>query len=215
MKILSACALAATIAVTSASVQGQVLLSDSFNSENGGFGALNYDDFANWTVANSASQGGTVDLIGNGFFDFYPGNGLYIDLLGSGNGVPGLLKSKKTFSFVPNVDYTLSFDLAGSARGIDNHVDVGLGSLFSQTYFLPSSQGYTLDTYSFTVSADTTANLTFQNVEPGDEGAILDNVSLSGSPVSTVPDAGNTAILEAGALLVLAAGWARCARRAN
>jgi hypothetical protein len=202
----------AALVALSSTVNAQVLLSDSFNSENGGVGQLNYNSFANWNVANSSSTGGTVDLIGNGFFDFYPGNGLYIDLDGSGNGVPGLLQSKTTFTFDTGVNYTLSFDLAGSARGVDDHVDVTLGSILNQVLFLPSSQGYTLFTYNFTVSSDTSAALSFQNVELGDVGAILDNVDLSGSPAQTggpVPDGGNTLLLAAGALLALGAGVPR------
>lgn len=146
--------------------------SDNFNSENGGVGELNYNSFANWTVANASSQGGTVDLVGNGFFDFYPGNGLYVDLDGTGNGVPGLLTTKQTFAAGT---YTLSFDLAGSARGVDEDVVVNFGA-FSQTYFLPSSQGFTLFTQTVTLTAP--AQLSFQNVQPGNVGALLDNVSV-------------------------------------
>jgi hypothetical protein len=193
-------------AALSLSGNAQVLISDNFNSENGGVPTLNYNSFANWDVANAGTTGGTVDLIGNGAFDFYPGNGLYVDLLGSGNGTPGQLQSKTTFNFVSGVNYTLSFDLAGSARGTDNHVDVTLGSLVNQALFLPSAQGYTLFSFDFTVSSPTSANLDFANVEPGDEGAILDNVDLVGTPVQSVPDGGNTVILGAFALLGLAVG---------
>ena len=56
------------------SANAGVIFSDNFNAENGGTGVLNYNSFNNWTVTD-----GTVDLIGNGFFDFYPGNGLYVD----------------------------------------------------------------------------------------------------------------------------------------
>jgi hypothetical protein len=169
-----------------AATSGRADLVDNFNSENGGVGQLNYNSFANWTVANASSQGGTVDLIGNGFFDLYPGNGLYIDLDGSGNGVPGLLTTKQTFAAGT---YNLSFDLAGSARGLDENVNVNFGP-FSQTYFLPSSQGYTLVTQ--TVTLTTPAQLSFQNVQPGDIGAILDNVSVISA--SAVPEPGSLAV---------------------
>ena len=59
-------------------VDAAVIFSDNFDGENGGVGALNYAGFANFTVSN-----GSVDLIGNGYFDYLPGNGLYIDLDGS------------------------------------------------------------------------------------------------------------------------------------
>ena len=186
--------------LTSSSARAQLV--DNFNSENGGVGQLNYNSFANWTVANAASTGETVDLIGNGFFDFYPGNGLYVDLDGSGNGVPGLLTTKQTFA---TGTYSLSFDLAGSARGVDDHVAVNFGP-FSQTFFLPSSQGYTLFTESVTLTAP--AQLSFQNVEPGNIGAILDNVSvLTGT--ASVPEPGSLTLASLGALGVIGYGWCR------
>jgi hypothetical protein len=179
------------------------MLVDNFNSENGGVGALNYNNFANFTVSNSVSQGGTVDLIGNGFFDFYPGNGLYVDLDGSGNGVPGLLETKQAFVVGT---YNLSFDLAGSARGVDDHVDVNFGP-FSQTYFLPSTQGYTL--FTATVTLTTPSVLSFQNVEPGNIGAILDNVSVVSGAVPAVPEPNTLAIVCVGALGALGYSWRR------
>ena len=130
-------------------------------------------------------------MISNGFFDFYPGNGLYVDLDGSGNGVPGLLTTKQTFAAGT---YTLSFDLAGSARGVDEDVKVNFGP-FSQTYFLPSGQGYTLLTE--TVTLTTPAQLSFQNVQPGDIGAILDNVSV----LSSVPEPGSLTLASLAALV--------------
>jgi hypothetical protein len=186
--------------VLMATTSGRADLVDNFNSENGGAGQLNYNSFANFTVSNSVSQGGTVDLIGNGFFDFYPGNGLYVDLDGSGNGVPGLLETKQTFA---TGTYNLSFDLAGSARGVDDHVDVNFGP-FSQTYFLPSTQGYTL--FTATVTLTTPSVLSFQNVEPGNIGAILDNVSVVSA---AVPEPNTLAIVCVGALGALGYSWRR------
>lgn len=156
---------------------------DNFNAEGGGRGQLNYESFANWTVANSGNAGGTVDLIGNGYFDLYPGNGLYVDLLGSSfNGPPGLLTTRQTFAAG---SYTLSFDLAGSARNTDNHVQVNLGS-FSQTLFMLSGQGYTR--YTYAINLTSAARLSFQNVEYGTLGAILDNVSVITVNGSAVPE---------------------------
>jgi hypothetical protein len=42
-------------------------------------GVAEYTGFANWDVAS-----GKVDLFGNGFMDFLPGNGLYVNLAGIG-----------------------------------------------------------------------------------------------------------------------------------
>ena len=66
------------IGLAAGRVDAAVIFSDNFDGENGGVGALNYTGFANFSVSN-----GLVDLIGNGFFDFLPGNGLYVDLDGS------------------------------------------------------------------------------------------------------------------------------------
>ena len=56
----------------------QVLFEDNFDTENDGIGELSYDNLANWTILS-----GGIDLIGNGFWDAYPGNGLYLDLDGT------------------------------------------------------------------------------------------------------------------------------------
>jgi hypothetical protein len=186
---------AALLLVVTSTARADLL--DNFNSENGGVGQLNYNDFANWTIANEG-LGGTVDLIGNGFFDFFPGNGLYIDLDGTGSGVPGLLTTKQTFA--PGT-YTLSFDLAGSARGLDEHVTINFGP-FSQTFFLPSTQGFTLFTETVTLTAP--AQLSFQNMEPGRIGAILDNVSVVST---TVPEPGGLILVGLGTLVLMACGW--------
>jgi hypothetical protein len=160
-----------------------VLLQDNFNSENGGVGSLQYAGFANWNVT------GGVDLIGNGSFDFYPGNGLYVDMNGSPG--PGELTSKLTFNLLPGNTYTLQFDLAGSARGITDTVDVSLGSAYSGSFTLPSSQGLTLFTESITVASPTNANLVFDSLAGANVnvGLILDNVLLTSHP-SAVPEPG-------------------------
>ena len=56
---------ASVFAFMAGSSQAAILLTDNFDGENGGVGSLNYNSFANWNVT-----GGTVDLIGNGYFEF-------------------------------------------------------------------------------------------------------------------------------------------------
>ena len=74
-----------------------------------GQGVLNYTGFNNWDVI-----GGNVDLIGNGFFDLLPGNGLYVDLGGTSAPHAGLMKSKSTFPVVAGREYRLTVTLAGN-----------------------------------------------------------------------------------------------------
>ena len=147
------------------------LLSDNFNTENGGIGVLNYAAFSNWNVSD-----GTVDLIGNGFFDFLPGNGLYVDLDGS-TANAGILTSKNSFTFNNGTNYQLSFDLAGSHRGSTEIVNITLGSLVSDTKTLLSGDPFTTFTYLFPGDGSIAA-LSFSNVGGDDLGALLDNVKL-------------------------------------
>ncbi len=164
-------------------VNAQVLFSDDFNSENGGTGAPNYAAFANWTVTR-----GAVDLIPyGGYFDFFPGNGLYVDTSGS-IGAAGTITTKQSFSFVSGVTYVLSFDLAGDARdGAAKSVIVTVGtngSILSTNITLPASAPLTLFSCPFTVTTPTNGSLSFAAGQGGDIGLILDNVQLNAGALS-------------------------------
>lgn len=149
------------------------LFEDDFDAENAGVGVLNYTGFANWGVTD-----GTVDLIGNGFFDFYPGNGLYVDLDGSTDDA-GILTTTMTFA-LPEGSYELSFDLGGSQRGDSNDVTVTLGGLYTDTFTLASADP--LSTVSVPVAVPAggaLVTLSFENAGGDNVGAIVDNVSLA------------------------------------
>lgn len=171
-----ALALLATLAFAAPAL-AQIPFTENFDAENGGIGQLNYTAFANWIVS-----AGSVDIIGNGFFDFYSGNGLYVDLAGS-TGQAGTITSAP-FAFVPGQIYTLGFTLGGNTGGPTNTVAVLLGSLVSDSLTLPPSQGLTNYSYNFSVLAPTNAALSFRNVEDGDRGAILTNVSIIPAPAA-------------------------------
>ena len=155
-----------------------VLFSDNFDSTPQN---LNQFTFSNWTVS-----AGAVDVIGTGSYDFYPGNGNYVDLNGS-NGQFGALSSKTIFG--PGT-YTLSFFL-GSSQGGDGNVGPGPKTTnvtfgdFSTSITLPSAFGPTLQTFTFTTT--TAGNLVFTSVPDGGNlapyiGNILDNVQVSAVP---------------------------------
>lgn len=92
-------------------------------------GQLSYKNWKEWTAVEG---NGDVDLIGNGFFDFLPGNGLYMDLAGSGPPWKGNLTSKRLFKLENGVTYALSMLIAGNQRanlpGFKMKVNVTNGS---------------------------------------------------------------------------------------
>jgi hypothetical protein len=148
------------------------VFSDNFNSYSP---SINWVPSANWTVSS-----GSVDLIGTGSgFDFFPGNGGYVDLDGS-TGAAGALTT--VASFGPG-SYTLTFDLGGNARGdVDKTTVITLGS-FTTSITLASDGPYQLHTLNF--STTTGGQLSFADLAGGNDniGNILDNVSLTAAPV--------------------------------
>ncbi|MHC5719097.1 MAG: PEP-CTERM sorting domain-containing protein, partial [Nostoc sp.] len=131
---------------------------------------------------------GSVDLIGNDFFDFLPGNGLYVDLDGTTSpSLAGTLESQE-FNFQAGDIVNLSFQLAGNHRNDEiDPVTVSLGSLFNEIFSLPQSQGFTTYNRSFTVASATNATLKFQETGADNIGLLLDNVTLTKS----VPEPGS------------------------
>jgi len=122
-----------------------------------------------------------VDLIGmttdGPLFDLFPGNGGYVDLDGSTQSESNL----STIMSFPAGTYTLSFDLAGNARGdIDKTTVITLGS-FTQSITLASNVPLTLHTFTFTTTG---GNLVFRDMSGGnnDIGNVLDNVTVSAIP---------------------------------
>ena len=168
---------------------GYVLLSDNFNSENGGVGKLNYTNFLNWSVTD-----GTVDLIGNDFYDFLPGNGLYVDMDGS-TGNAGKLISKTFFALEPGM-YELKFNLAGNQRNNSPEyvvVQVAIGNLFDKTYSLPKTAPFTTYTETFLVTSLTNAQISFEGTGGDNIGMLLDDVKLT-----AIPEPGSVLLLSSG-----------------
>jgi len=187
-KILAAAVGAATLAMAG-SASAVVLLADNFDSQT--------PDQLNWagdTVFLPTSPPGTVDLIGvGGAFDFYPGNGAYLDLdgsSGSGNDPAGEITS--IASFVAGA-YNLTFQLGGNARGAPAQTTrVSLGN-YSVDILLSSADPLT--NYSFTFNT-TGGQLKFTELGPSNQqGNILDDVELSTSRSAGIPEPASWAMM--------------------
>jgi hypothetical protein len=167
-------ALVATFAFAKDS-RAAVVYFDDFNSQVQG---VPQGTLTNWTVT-----AGSIDVIGTGNFDFYPGNGNYIDLNGT-SGQNGQITSNTVFGAGT---YTLTFLLGGS-KGGGGGVDlpnpkttlVQLGN-FSQEITLAPDAGLTSQSFTFTTTG---GQLVFTSLAGGNPnvGNILDNVQVSAVP---------------------------------
>ena len=178
-RLIAAVVLLALIVASNCSAD-VVLLSDDFNAENGGTAQTSYDSFANWNVIR-----GNVDLIGNGNFDFFPGNGLYVDSDGTNASAPGLMESKTTFDLLTSEMYTLSFRLANTDDRFGgtenpNRLTVSIGS-FAETFTRIGLQDFESITRTFQVSADMMGQtISFDQLGASDAiGVLIDDVQFS------------------------------------
>ncbi|MFA4933001.1 MAG: PEP-CTERM sorting domain-containing protein [Candidatus Omnitrophota bacterium] len=179
-KILTAIIMAILVLTAHGAANANIIFFDTFNSEHGGIAnssTLNYNSFANWNITD-----GTVDLIGNGYFDLFPGNGLYVDLDGS-TGNAGLMSLKNPIFFNPGT-YELSFFLGGNQRGYPDDSVVIRSNVnnYTQTFTISSAMPLTLFKQSFTITSPLNASLSFENLGGDNVGAILDNVKISAIP---------------------------------
>lgn len=152
-----------------------VLFSDNFDSENGGTGVLNYDGFAQWSVSD-----GTVDLIGNGFFDFLPGNGLYIDMDGSTSNAGKITSDPITVG--SNSACSLEYELAGNHRNSASEevvVQMNNGDILDVTQSLSQNDPFTLFSHDFVIDSTTDVKISFEGTGSDNIGMLLDDVKLS------------------------------------
>ena len=174
-------------------------LTDNFNSENGGVGQLNYTGFANFNVT-----AGSVDLIGNGFYDFYPGHGLYVDLNGS-TGVSGTLTSKMDFG--PG-NYTFSFEIGNNpSNSALNLLTVSLGN-YSESF--TRSGTVPLETITREVDVTTASPLIFATPasDNDDIGIIIDDVNVV-TTTTAVPEPSSLLVVASTTVCMMGYQWRR------
>lgn len=185
--------LSAALVLATAAAQAGIVFSDDFEANSTG---LNLDPIG-WTVSD-----GKVDLIGNGFYDFYPGNGVYVDLDGSVNDA-GVMSID--LALTGGVAYTASLTMGGSTRGDLNQVAIGFGSQSLNASFA-SGDPLRVEVLSFTPATSGWYALSIANAGGDNRGAILTNVVVES--MAPIPEPSSFA-LAFGGLAVLG----RLARR--
>ncbi len=147
-------------------------------------------------------NGTNVDVLGSGLqanLCAAPEMGNCLDMGGTGGNPQGVLQTVKAIDLEPGVTYRLSFQLIGSQRGNATSTTVSFGP-YQQTFVLESGDnksGIVKDA-EVSVNAAQPAFLTFTNNTKAEEGALLDNVSVT----STGAGSGVTAV----SLLLVAGG---------
>ena len=160
------------VGLTGTAHAATTLFSDNFNSSTQG---LNVPP-SGWAMSN-----GTVDVIGTGSFDFYPGNGNYIDMDGSTNDA-GRIDTIATFNAVAGHTYTLSFDLGSNGSGAET-LSFGFAGWTGALGFsggIPSLTGQFL---TFTALTSGLSTLFFEAAGNDNQGPVIDNVVLASVPV--------------------------------
>lgn len=142
-------------------------------------GTLNYTHWINWI--------GLADLLGNGFVDLLPGNGLYVDLSSASSPFAATLVSKNSFAVVAGKDYRLTMLLAGNQRvDLPSNVTVKIASA-SFTYLNQtlSITDYTagFSQHAFTFTPQTGDDVTITISGSGSDqlavaGPLLDSISF-------------------------------------
>lgn len=181
--------------MAAAPAQAGLVLSENFNGVSQGVNVSSVG--SNFTVTS-----GAVDVIGTGFFDFYPGNGNYVDLDGS----MLLLGTIGSALFGPG-SYHLTFDVGSYTYGrqyLTEQIKVTLGD-FTTTFFPTVDSSVTPGAPFQHVVLDFTTtiagSLSFAAVNPQNSGQgtnvgpILDNVNLT-----TVPEPSTWAMMILGFL---------------
>ncbi|MBN2269154.1 MAG: hypothetical protein JXN61_00980 [Sedimentisphaerales bacterium] len=157
-----------------------VVFEDNFDSDNMGRGNLHYRGFRKWLVRK-----GEVDLVGNGFSDTHPGNGLYVGLngtkFGSPSKAPGALQSKQVIALEEG-KYVLEFALAWQGGTVGRKVNMRLGIVFQETLSLDvrgSKGGFRKEKRVISIEKAAKEVLIFECTGNGSDYVLLDDIKLT------------------------------------
>jgi len=158
---------------------GQLIFSDTFDSDNNGKGNLHYRGFKKWYVVR-----GQVDLVGNGFHEHWPDKGLYVNLNGSSlrgfKKEPGRLSSQKDLALSPG-KYMLKFRIACVPQIKSGLVDVSLAFAYQKKWTVTDEnrpKGFTDIEVPIEISEPTTGRLTFSYFGTKTGAILLDDIQL-------------------------------------
>ncbi|MBY0436556.1 MAG: VPLPA-CTERM sorting domain-containing protein [Burkholderiales bacterium] len=154
------------------------VFSDNFDADTL---ALN-GSLSNWTVSS-----GTIDVIGTGSFNFYPGNGNFLDLDGTSNNA-GRIETKLPLAFTIGQTYTLSFSFGRNGGNAESMTYGVTGGNLSQVFSL--LQGGTVPFSAFSidfVASSASGNIFFDHAGGDNQGIVLDNVRLASVGTAVVP----------------------------
>jgi MYXO-CTERM domain-containing protein len=159
----------------SMSAHASTILNENFDELTTGLGVTSVGAF-------STINGTNVDIVGpsNGFGALCaaPESGNCVDMNGSGGNPEGQLQSNMTFAAGT---YLLSFDLIGSGRGSTDSVTVTFGN-YDQTFTLASGDTTDGIVTNALVTLTSPGTLLFTSDSPGNEGLVLDDVSVATTP---------------------------------
>lgn len=193
-----------------------VVLSDNFNTENGGASANNYAGFANWNSTGSVNlvaTGGGITCAG--------GSGSCVTF--DGASAPGEIVSKQSYAFSAGQKVTLSFDFSGNQINpqteklragfrfgaptdvSDETLDFGHGPInfggdtdligFTGGHYTAGSTPWTPGWVSFVAGNSGTLQVVFATTTTDPYGPYIDNVNLS---IAFVPEPATWAMLMLG-----------------
>jgi len=182
------------LGLTGAAQSATIVFSDDFNNDIRNTPQAN---LIKWNVT-----AGSVDVIGPGLFDFYPGNGNYLDMNGSTQR-EGRISTKGDLGLIDGKTYELTFDYGTNdfPGSFPVNLSFGLGTLLDSIRI--EVQPKMLMQAVFRFVYDGSGNFLYfadaSGTRKDNGGPVLDNVTLAAVPV---PAAG---LLLLGALGGLAA----------